>query len=52
MPMGTIFWVLMIIWFVVWGWSNWGGGPSWGHFPLLFAVIFLLGWHDFGFVVH
>lgn len=54
MPIGMVFWMLMILWFVFWGWTNWGGGTAFGWAPniLLFVLLFLLGWHDFGFVVH
>ena len=53
MPMGSIFWTLMIIWFVLWGVTTWGPwtNASWAPGILLFILLFLLGWHDFGFVV-
>jgi hypothetical protein len=54
MPIGMIFWMLMILWFVFWGWTTWGPGGSafsWGPSIFLFALLFLLGWHDFGFVI-
>lgn len=56
MPIGFIFWLLMILWFffgIAWN-SNasalgtWG---LWGNWILLFVLFFILGWHDFGFVV-
>ncbi len=57
MPIGTIFWVLMIIW-AVFGLA-WNSNPSmlgsWGWFPnwfLLFVLFAILGWHSFGPVVH
>lgn len=54
MPIGMVFWMLMILWFVFYGWTTWGGGSgfAWGPNILLFVLLFLLGWHDFGFVVH
>jgi hypothetical protein len=51
MPMGVLFWMIMVIWFVTYGWGTWGSGPSWAHGIVLFILLFLLGWHDFGFVV-
>ncbi len=56
MGIGEIFWILMIIWLVfgilgamrpeVWG-------PYWphGHSLFLFILLFLLGWHSFGFAI-
>jgi hypothetical protein len=56
MPIGMVFWMLMILWFIFWGWTNWGGGSAsqfgWAPNLLLFVLLFLLGWKDFGFVVH
>jgi len=37
------------------GWTNWAPGGAafaWGPNILLFVLLFLLGWHDFGFVIH
>ena len=57
MSISLLFWILMILWavfgftyhsnptvFGAWGWA--------GHGFLLFILLFLLGWHDFGFVIH
>jgi hypothetical protein len=55
MSIGLIFWVLMLLWLVSYWGTNWGGwGPNAGHAGslLLFILFFLLGWHDFGFIVH
>lgn len=46
MPLSIAFWVLMILWFVTFlgvaiPGSNW----------IVFALLFLLGWQVFGFVV-
>jgi uncharacterized MAPEG superfamily protein len=57
MSIGLLFWILMILW-LVYGWaynSNPGilGSMGWaGGTLLLFILLFLLGWHDFGFVIH
>ena len=57
MSIGLLFWIIMIIWlfygfmyhssperFGPYGWA--------GHGLLLFVLFFLLGWHDFGFIIH
>lgn len=54
LPIGMIFWVLMLLWFVFGIWGRWGGGPPWvasGGDLLLFVLLFLLGWRAFGFIV-
>ncbi len=53
MPMGILFWVLMLLWLVFGFWSNrddlragkytWAGGSL-----LLFILLALLGWKAFG----
>jgi hypothetical protein len=55
MTIGTIFWVLMLIWLVFGVVSR--TSPIMGRYPwagdlLIFILLFLLGWHDFGFIVH
>jgi len=57
MPIGMLFWMLMILWFVFGLWWNWpssneprGFGPIGGNL-LLFILLFMLGWKVFGFVV-
>jgi len=56
MPVGVIFWVLMIIWAVVGFGLSWlpGDARVWGFGGnlLLFILLFLLGWKAFGFIVH
>jgi hypothetical protein len=58
MPIGILFWVLMILWFIFGMWSNGPGHTvlgGWGWLPsafLLFVLLALLGWHDFGPVIH
>lgn len=52
MPIGYLFWLLMILWLANGFWWNrenygvWIGG-NW----VLFVLLFLLGWHDFGFIL-
>jgi hypothetical protein len=55
MPIGILFWVLMAIWIIFRGGFYFQGGPRdpWvigGDF-MVFVLLFLLGWHDFGFIV-
>lgn len=54
MPIGIVFWVLMLI-VLVFGimtrspaFAAYGWGWNW----LLFVLLFLLGWKVFGFAVH
>jgi hypothetical protein len=56
MPLGLIFWILMLI--AIFGWwgtsfAGWGGvnGPHMSGF-LLFVLLFILGWKEFGFIIH
>jgi hypothetical protein len=54
MPIGLLFWVIMIFWFAF-GWFR--DSPAFrgygyvGHNGLLFVLLFLLGWKVFGFVI-
>jgi len=55
MAKGTVFWILMILWFFSWIGVRWGGlsGPYlYASELLLFVLLFLLGWQNFGFVIH
>ncbi len=55
---GLLFWILMIFAFffdVWWHYPPEGGSRAFGFISgrvLIFALIFLLGWHDFGPPVH
>lgn len=48
MPVSIAFWVLMLIWLVFGFWSAWpnlrAGGPN----LLLFILLAILGWAQFG----
>jgi hypothetical protein len=55
MPLGLLFWVLMILWLVFgfWQWrpnlpTNYA--PFGGHI-LLWILLFIIGWRTFGFVI-
>jgi len=53
MTIGTMFWILMIVWLVFGFWSNWPVTNSraiGGHF-LIWLLLFLLGWQVFGFPI-
>lgn len=55
MPLGIVFWVLMIVWLVFGGWRLFASPPEqryfWGGSLLVFVLFFLLGWKVFGFIV-
>jgi hypothetical protein len=55
MPIGLLFWMLMIlVLFFGGGIGYWGWGGQRGPFYswlLLWFLLFLLGWHDFGFIL-
>lgn len=54
MPVGVIFWVLWLLGLLLsgWGWRTASGEPwVWGGGLLLWALLFLLGWHSFGALV-
>jgi hypothetical protein len=56
MPIGILFWVLMVIWFIFGLYWNRGDVTTGNYGPigsnlLLFVLLFLLGWGVFGFVV-
>jgi hypothetical protein len=54
MPIGLLFWVLMVIVLIfglltrVSAFQNYAWGWNW----LLYILLFLLGWHAFGFIIH
>jgi hypothetical protein len=55
MPMGIMFWVLMILWALFgFGWvgyppdGQWRRGINGGYALLTFVLFFLLGWKEFG----
>jgi len=52
MPIGVLYWVLMILWAIFWIFSSWPQTPQgpWGYAPfggslLLFVLLLLLGIH-------
>lgn len=57
MTMAILFWVLMIIWLVFGLWSGYVPGQpypvrSWGGSLLIFVLLAILGWAQFGAPVH
>jgi uncharacterized RDD family membrane protein YckC len=56
MPIGLIFWVLMLLWILAVIGRRWGGpNMPWAEPAgdlIILILFFLLGWHDFGFIVH
>ena len=54
MPLGLAFWILMFLWLVggLW-WGRWQQGSAvWGPDLLLFILIGILGWKNFGPMIH
>ncbi len=57
MSIGLVFWILMLIWLVFGSYTTWtvkgpDGWPLLGGNLLLFVLLLLLGWHDFGPPIH
>ena len=55
MPIGLIFWVIMLLWIISVAGRHWGGpGYPWGiaNDIIILILFFLLGWHAFGFIIH
>jgi hypothetical protein len=56
MPVGLLFWMLMILCLIFGFWWNYraGGQPSYGFLGMNFltwVLLFLLGWKVFGFIL-
>lgn len=55
MEIGFVFWLIMLLTILFWGWGTWGAAGSYwpmGHGLLIFILLFLLGWKVFGFAIH
>jgi apolipoprotein N-acyltransferase len=54
MSIGLLFWVLMVLWIVSWIGTRWGPYTTYVYASefLFFVLLFLLGWHSFGFIIH
>lgn len=57
MPIGLIFWIMMLFWLlhlVAWnrGWGSLGENGPFVNGVFLFILLFLLGWGEFGFAIH
>jgi hypothetical protein len=56
MTFGLAFWILMLLWLVLSVWHSWRGPapnyPLVGGNVLLFVLLLLLGWHEFGAPIH
>jgi len=50
MPMGTIFWVIMLVWLAFYLLTSFGGYGAYGHYGVVvqFILFLLLGWKVFG----
>lgn len=56
MPIGVLFWVLMVIWFIFGLWIDYVPGQPYplrkiGSNILLFILFFLIGWKVFGSLI-
>lgn len=52
MTLGLAFWICMLIW-LVWGvYTTWPNIQAGGGNLLLFIILLLLGWHEFGPPIH
>jgi hypothetical protein len=52
MDIGLAFWVVYIVAVIVYGVLNWPLSRASSSTFVFFVLIFLLGWHDFGFIIH
>ena len=53
MPIGLLFWILMLLSIVFWGWgSPWNDRGPFVNSLVLYVLLFLLGWKVFGFALH
>lgn len=56
MSLGTAFWIIFLIWLLFDAGFRSGtpalAGYWWGPWIILVLLIGLLGWHDFGFIIH
>lgn len=51
MPIGFLFWTLMVLWLIFGLWRSAGDRYLIGGAILQFVLFFLLGWRVFGFVI-
>lgn len=53
MPIGLLFWMLMILALIaqIGAEYGWFGARAWLGGVFLWFLLFLLGWHDFGFIL-
>lgn len=48
MAAGVLFWMIMILWLIFGIWRTWPDHYLVGGNILLWVLLALLGWHDFG----
>lgn len=51
LTIGLLFWILMILWIVFGLWTYWPLNRSHAPSFLLWFLLFLLGWAQFGFPI-
>lgn len=52
MTLGLAFYIIMFIWLIFGAWQNWPDRYVVGGNLMLFILLLLLGWHDFGPPIH
>ena len=51
MPIGYVFWAIFLVIGKLSGRSGPGWQYGWANGIVILVLIFLLGWHDFGFIL-
>lgn len=52
MPLGLMFWIIMLLWLVFGLWHRWPNYMLIGGDLILFILLLLLGWKAFGPPIH
>lgn len=52
MSLGLAFWVIMLVWLVFQLWTNWPNLRAGGGNLILFILLLILGWAQFGAPLH
>lgn len=54
MSIGLLFWVIFLLCILGWLGTRWGPYTAYAYANefIVFVLLFLLGWHAFGFIIH
>jgi len=54
MSIGMLYWLIMVVWLFSWFGVWWNNDPRIGYVSslILWILLALLGWHDFGAMIH